>query len=266
MEAIREDYNAAIASKDGEPGAAKTKRSTGDPPAGFTTAAAHILASNLPAHEKVMTRVVDEVWLNINAGIETEGVMMTFAVFMLLSHPSKLQCLRTELGDLELRLGRLPSFQELRDLPYLTAVIQESFRLNHPVSSRLPRYDPHNNMAYGDMVIPKGVHVSISLYDNYLNPDVFEDPYTFKPERWLDGEERKRLRKYVNHFGRGPRACIGQEVANMEVYLALGRLFAPSAGFAMELHDTLFERDVAFYYDLFGAFPKSSNNVRLKVV
>ncbi|UPX16325.1 uncharacterized protein EKO05_0006733 [Ascochyta rabiei] len=267
MEAIQEDYRAALADEsDSNAGKEVVKRSTGEPPAGFTTAAAHILKSKLPPKEKEMTRVVDEVWLNINAGIETEGVMMTFAVFMLLSHPDKLSRLREEIGNLEKSIGRQPSFQQLRELPYLTAVIQEAFRLNHPVSSRLPRYDPKNDMMYRDTVIPKGVHVSISLYDNYLNPDIFKDPHTFEPERWLDEQERKRLRKYVNNFGCGPRACIGQEVANMEVYLTLGRLFAPSAGFDMELHDTLYERDVAFYYDLFGAFPKSSNNVRVKVV
>jgi cytochrome P450 len=263
MQAITDDYLAATAAvgEKADGNIAKEESSVV-----FKTAVQHILNSNLPADEKAMRRVVDEVWLIINAGIETEGVFMTFATFELLSHPERLARLREELGECERKLGRLPSFQELRELPYLTGVILESFRLNHPVSSRLPRYDPNNDMKYGDTVIPKGVHVSISLYDIYLNPDIFPNPHAFEPERWLNQEDRRRLRKYVNNFGRGPRSCIGVDVANMEIYLTLGRLFAPSAGFDMELHDTDYEHDVAFYYDYFGAFPKSTKNVRAKVI
>ncbi|KAG6360407.1 hypothetical protein INS49_011467 [Diaporthe citri] len=253
MQAITDDYFAATATAGEKKAGIRDDKMTGEEsPAAFTNAVQHVLNSNLPPDEKTMRRVIDEVWLIINAGIETEGVFMTFATFMLLKYPEKLARLRGELAECEKRLGRLPSFQELRELPYLTGVILEAFRLNHPVSSRLPRYDPNNDMRYGDTVIPRGVHVSISLYDIYLNPDIFPNPQAFEPERWLDQDDRRRLRKYVNNFGRGPRSCIGVDVANMEIYLTLGRLFAPSAGFDMELHDTLYERDVAFYYDFRG--------------
>lgn len=265
MQAIKEDYLAATSGAKGD-GTGQSEATKNDGLPVFTTAAQHILNSNLPPHEKEMPRVIDEVWLNINAGIETEGVMMTFAAFMLLHCPDKLARLRHELGECERKLGRLPKCQELRELPYLAAVIDESFRLNHPVSSRLPRFDPNDEMKYKDTVIPRGVHVSTSFYDTYWNPKIFQDPYSFEPERWLDPDNRRRLRKYLNNFGRGARSCIGVEVANTEVYLTLGRLFAPSAGFNMELYDTLYERDVLFYYDFFGAFPKSQNNVRVKVV
>ncbi|KAJ0330265.1 hypothetical protein COL5a_003325 [Colletotrichum fioriniae] len=234
---------------------------------GFKSTVQHILESNLPAHEKELTRVVNEVWLCINAGIDTEGQAIAFATFMLLSHPKELAQLREELAECGKRLGRLPTYQELKELDYLHAVVQESFRLNHPIAGRLPRTDPENEIQYGDVVIPRGVTVSVSTYDIYLDANIFPDPHRFDPGRWLDPGERKRLRKYVNNYGRGTRSCVGMDVANMGIYLTLGRIFAPSAGFELALHDTLYERDVAFDADFFGAFPKSgSNHIKATVV
>jgi len=55
------------------------------------------------------------------------------------------------------------------------------------------------------------------------------------------------------------------EVAYLELYLALGRLFSPSVGFELELHDTEYERDVALFHDYFTPFPKSRNGIRVFV-
>ncbi|KXH57894.1 hypothetical protein CSAL01_09100 [Colletotrichum salicis] len=234
---------------------------------GFKSTVQHILKSNLPAHEKELTRVVNEVWLCINVGIDTEGQAIAFATFMLLSHPEELAQLREELAECEKRLGRLPTYQELKELNYLNAVVQESFRLNHPIAGRLPRTDPDLEIQYRNVVIPRGVTVSVSTYDIYLYPTIFPDPHRFQPKRWLELSERKRLRKYINNYGRGTRSCVGMDVANMGIYLNLGRIFAPSAGFGLSLHDTLYERDVAFDADFFGAFPKSgSNHIKATVI
>ncbi len=43
------------------------------------------------------------------------------------------------------------------------------------------------------------------------NPTIFPDPRTFLPERWLNPADQKRLEKYLKPFGRGSRACIGQQ-------------------------------------------------------
>ncbi|KAK1513005.1 cytochrome P450 [Colletotrichum tamarilloi] len=264
-QAVTDQYRAATTNKPTV--REKTVSSVGSGNDSFKSTVQHILASNLPAREKELTRVVNEVWLCINAGIDTEGQAIAFATFMLLSHPNELARLRKELAECEKRLGRLPTYQELKELNYLHAVVQESFRLNHPIAGRLPRTDPDNEIQYGDVVIPRGVTVSVSTYDIYLDANIFPDPHRFEPGRWFDPSERKRLRKYVNNYGRGTRSCVGMDVANMGIYLTLGRIFAPSAGFELALHDTLYERDVAFDADFFGAFPKSgSNHIKATVV
>lgn len=175
--------------------------------------------------------------------------------------------LRDELGDCEKALGRPPSYQELRGLPYLHVVVQEAFPLNHPILGRLPKSNPENEVKYRDVLTPKDITVSVSTYNICHNSKIFPDSYTSEPERWLNQDEARRLRKYINNFGRGTRSCVGMDAANIGIYLTLGRLFAPSAGFNLALYDTLFERDVIFYSDFFGAFPrKTSNHIRATVV
>ena len=55
------------------------------------------------------------------------------------------------------------------------------------------------------------------------------------------------------------------EVAYVEIYLALGRLFSPSVGIRLELHDTQYERDVVLFHNYFGPFSRSKNGIRVLV-
>ena len=101
--------------------------------------------------------------------------------------------------------------------------------------------------------------------DTNFNSNVFTDPHSFLPERWLDPNDRKRLSRYLLAFGRGARSCLGMEVAYMQIYLALGRLFAPNVQFDLELHDTDYEQDVVLFHDYFAPFPKSKKGIRVFV-
>lgn len=108
--------------------------------------------------------------------------------------------------------------------------------------------------------------ISTTQNDTNFNADIFPSPHAFQPERWLADADRKRLGRYLNNFGRGTRSCIGMEIAHVEIYLALARVFAPSSGLELRLHDTDYERDVALFHDFFSPFPKSTNGIRAFVV
>ncbi|KAK3319790.1 cytochrome P450 CYP682H1 [Cercophora scortea] len=220
-----------------------------------------ILTSNLPPEEKAPWRVARECNSVTLAGTETTGSSLTVITFFLLSQPQKAARLREEIRRQQETLGRPPRYQELKELPYLTGVVNEGLRLDG-VSGRLPRYDPKQDMTYKGLVIPKGTVVSTTQNDTNYSPDIFPEPHTFLPERWADEGDRKKLSKYLLPFGRGARSCLGMEIALMEIYLTLGRLFSPDAGFEMELHETDHERDVALFHDYFSPFPKSKRGVR----
>ncbi|KAK0725291.1 cytochrome P450 CYP682H1 [Lasiosphaeris hirsuta] len=223
-----------------------------------------ILNSDLPAEDKSPWRVKEEASSVTLAGTETTGSILAVIVFCLLSEPEKAARLREEIGQAYSRYGRSPVYQELKELSYLTGVVNEGLRIDSP-SGRFPRYDPKHDMSYKDWVIPKGTHVSITQNDISFSPDIFPDPHNFLPERWSDEAENKRIAKYFNPFGRGTRNCIGMEIALIEMYLALGRLFAPDVDFTMKLYDCDRENDVELFHDYFSPFPRSYKGVNVAV-
>ena len=56
----------------------------------------------------------------------------------------------------------------------------------------------------------------------HRNENIFENPMSFWPERWL---EKKQLDRYLIPFNRGPRACLGINLARAELYLILAAIF-----------------------------------------
>ena len=67
--------------------------------------------------------------------------------------------------------------------------------------------------------------VSQSTRLHHRHPELFPDPNSFIPERWL-APDAKKLEKYLNPFGKGSRACAGRELAMCEVYLAVACVIA----------------------------------------
>ncbi|KAK0611290.1 cytochrome P450 CYP682H1 [Immersiella caudata] len=220
-----------------------------------------ILNSNLPPHEKTLAFITRESCAVALAGTESTGSVLSVTVYHLLSHPERTARLRAEVKVAYEKYGQPPTFQELRELPYLGGVVNEGLRLDS-IAGRLPRLDPKNDLVYEGLVIPKGTYISTTQKDTHFCADIFSDPHDFRPERWLDVAERKRLSRYLAPFGRGARSCIGTEIALMEIYLCLGRLFSPEAGFELELHDIDFEQDVHFFHDFFSPFPMSTRGIR----
>ena len=82
------------------------------------------------------------------------------------------------------------------------------------------------------------------------NEDIFPDPWTFKPERWLR-PEGKETQKFQLAFGKGHRKCLGINLANAIFCLAI----ATAAGYDMALYKTD-ETNVRFQYDYQKSHPR----------
>ena len=142
------------------------------------------------------------------------GVAYTLSstVFELLAHPSELQKVKDELAVAVPDKNRVPSYSEVENLPYFNACIQETLRLHPGVLSRMPRISPEVGIVYRDQrrgktyKIPAGTTTSMSTYITHTNPDVFEDPYSYTPQRWIDNP--KLSRSFIA-FSRGSRNCVG---------------------------------------------------------
>ncbi|KAL3472255.1 cytochrome P450 [Aspergillus californicus] len=158
-------------------------------------------------------------------GADTTGMTMMHGCFYILSSEDVYGRLKDELLSSWPALDcPLPGWEELEKLPYLTAVIKESLRMSPGVASPLPRVVPDSGAVLEKTPIPGGTIVAHSSHFVHRNPDIFQNPDEFNPDRWL-GENGRTLDKWLLSFSRGPRSCLGQHLAWSELYLCFGHVF-----------------------------------------
>ena len=152
----------------------------------------------------------------VAAGGDTTGNTISTLLYHLLANPTKLARLRTALRPLFSDPSQKPSWNQLEDVPYMTAVVKEGLRINLGIVGRIPRCAPDRDIRYKDIIIPRGTPVSMSTQDIHENAEIFADPKTFMPERWLapggdDAETVDRLDKWLVTFTKGSRQCLGMK-------------------------------------------------------
>ncbi|PYH87680.1 benzoate 4-monooxygenase cytochrome P450 [Aspergillus ellipticus CBS 707.79] len=191
---------------------------------------------SLPAEERTLRRIQDEVLTLLGAGTETTASALAMMVYYLAQDRSTVDKLRAELKPLLPTPTSTASWAELEKLPYLTAVVSESLRLSYGLIMRLPRVAPTETLQYQGYVLPPGTPLSTSTWFVHRNPTIFPDPDRFDPERWIQAAARgENLSRYLVSFMRGSRACVGMNLAYIELYLTTARLVRR---FEFELHDT----------------------------
>lgn len=129
---------------------------------------------------------------------------------------------------------------EVKDLPYLNAVIKETMRLHPTIISTLPRVldvPLHSD----DVTLPAGTIVGMQNYVHHRDPVVYADPHSFVPERWIGQSPSSELEKAFTPFSLGSRNCIGQNLAKAELYLAVSLIFRR---FDLRLNEAMKETDM----------------------
>ena len=162
----------------------------------------------------------DEAVTLILAGHETTANALNWTWWLLAQHPQVEAKLHRELDDL-LR-GRPPKLGDLRNLPYTEMVIKESMRLMPPVWS-VSRMNWQATKVSG-YDFPSGTGSQILIYCVHRNPDIWDKPNEFIPERWADSSIDDIHKFAYLPFGGGPRICIGNSFAMMEANLLLATI------------------------------------------
>ncbi|KAF2878640.1 hypothetical protein ILUMI_27529 [Ignelater luminosus] len=149
-------------------------------------------------------------------GHDTTAGAMTFALYSLSKNPDiqekVVEELRSIFGDDKDRPVTLSDLQEMK---YLEAVIKETLRLypSVPFYSR----DVHEDFEYEGTTVPKGTSLLLFVFGLHRDPDTFPDPERFDPERFSQENLRGRSPYAYVPFSAGPRNCIGQKYAMMEM-------------------------------------------------
>ncbi|KAK1220238.1 hypothetical protein PQX77_017003 [Marasmius sp. AFHP31] len=171
------------------------------------------------------------------AGTETIGNACIIGTFHLLNDRAILGKLRKELDEIWKDVEDYVSFERLEKLPYLTGVIKESLRLSHGIPGSIPRIVNEPGTIISGHPVPVGTVVSSSAYFSHMDPSIFPRPEKFMPERWISSNARD-LEKHLLAFSKGPRMCIGINLAWCELYVIMGNVFRK---LDMEIYDTTAE-------------------------
>ena len=147
---------------------------------------------------------------------------MTNILYLLIKHEKVMTKLRKELDETLGQDGLIPIYDQVKDLPYLRACIEEGLRLRPPLSLGLPRKTMATTVIAGQVIRP-GVTVSVPTWTLHHSEQLFPDAEAFLPERWLE-TDIDNLKKYVMPFSQGPRACIGRNLAYLEMFVIIPAL------------------------------------------
>ncbi|KAI9047185.1 hypothetical protein LZ554_008639 [Drepanopeziza brunnea f. sp. 'monogermtubi'] len=182
-----------------------------------------------------------ELWgesnLLIIAGSDTTSTALASAFFYLVHNPVALEKLTKEVRSSFRNVEEITMHDDLGPKSYLRAVLDEAMRLSPPVGGILPREVCNGGIEIDGLYIPDGTDVGVPHYAIHHNERYFPSPFEFRPERWILGAQWpvpgypsgpttasvSHARSALCTFSRGPRGCIGKNLAYMELEVALAR-------------------------------------------
>ncbi len=162
----------------------------------------------------------DELVTFFLAGHETTANALSWTCYLLAQNPDIESRLLDEVRAVDLETEAAGS--NVAQLKLTHRVIKESMRLFPPVYAFGRKATERCRL--GDFEVPAGTTVIMSQWVTHRDPRWFERPEEFDPDRWT-GEAAGRIPRYAYFpFGGGPRVCIGNEFASMEMALVLATI------------------------------------------
>ncbi|KAJ3543789.1 hypothetical protein NM208_g3390 [Fusarium decemcellulare] len=188
----------------------------------------------------------------IIAGSDSTSISISAVFYYLLQNPRVYRRLMEEIDSAHATgalassegttgAGDVVSFTSAKKLPYLDAVITESFRMHPAVGLLLERVTPPQGAMICGRFVPGNTVVGCNAWVLHQHKRVFgEDAHVYRPERWLECEGAdpvglSKMRQCMFQFGAGSRTCIGKNISIMETYKMIPSFLRR---FEIELADT----------------------------
>jgi cytochrome P450 len=162
-------------------------------------------------------QVRDETISFFIAGHATIASALTWTWYLLSTHPESWRRLRAEVD--EVLGGRPPGAADLPRLRYAGMVVQEAMRLYPPIYLLLRRALADDEV--GGYRIPAGADIALCPYVTHRHPGFWDNPEGFDPERFAPELAGRRHRTAFFPFSGGPRRCIGEGFAQLQLPLVV---------------------------------------------
>ncbi|KAL0397812.1 UNVERIFIED_CONTAM: cytochrome [Sesamum calycinum] len=159
------------------------------------------------------------------AGTDTTSSTVEWAMTELLRNPEKMWKARNELRNVA---GQKEEIQEsdISRLPYLRAVVKETFRL-HPAAPLLVPHKAVEDVEVNGYIVPKNAQILVNVWAMGRDSGVWAKPDVFMPERFLETETDVHGQHFeLLPFGGGRRICVGLPLAYRMVHLMLATLIS----------------------------------------
>jgi len=173
-----------------------------------------------------------EALTQLIAGSDTTSNSSCALLYWVVRSPGVLTKLQAEL-DAAIPAG-VPEFAQVRELPYLQQVVSETLRIHSTSSLGLPRLvptaTPDNPNPQSVEILgysfPPGTTLSVPAYTIHHSNEIWgPDADQFVPDRWAKDRITERQKSAFIPFSYGPRACVGRNVAEMELACIVGTVF-----------------------------------------
>ncbi|CAL5223031.1 g5486 [Coccomyxa viridis] len=219
-------------------------KARGEPAAEDVSIAAHLLRLRDPATGQPLpdNLLAGEFGMYFSAGLETSGNAISWTLYLISQHPEVDAKLAAELDEAGLLVTpqrpapRAMDYADLARLTYLGWVCKEAMRVRPVAATGVTRYTKRA-MKLGGCYLPAGTMIAVPFYAVHHNPNNWEDPDAFIPERWSEPgaelvstmhgpsaspetqpsahpEGEQKIKRFLA-FSMGPRQCIGRALARI---------------------------------------------------
>ncbi|CAN1334731.1 Geraniol 8-hydroxylase [Linum perenne] len=157
------------------------------------------------------------------AGTDTSSVTLEWAMAELIRNPNTFARAKEELDQI---IGKGNHLQEsdITQLPYLEAILKETFRL-HPAAPLLLPRKAGSDVEICGFIVPKGAQILVNAWAIGRDPTTWNNPNSFMPERFMGSKTDVRGHSFeLIPFGSGRRICPGLPLAMRMLHLMLGSL------------------------------------------
>ncbi|XP_059615054.1 cytochrome P450 6j1-like [Phlebotomus argentipes] len=173
--------------------------------------------------------IVGQALTFITDGTETSATVMTYALYELARHPEVQKRVQEEIDRVIATHGEMTD-EGITELELLDRCVHETLRM-HSVAFNMTRIctksfelPPQFRTEGQPVTLEVGTPIIIPISAIHMDPEHYDKPHVFDPDRFLEEEKQKRNRYAFLGFGEGPRICIGMRFGLFQVKVALQTL------------------------------------------
>lgn len=222
-----------------------------------------VKSENQKVTKMTINEIAAQTFVFFIAGFETSSSTMSFALFELAKNPETQKKAQEEIDRVFKSVPDGISYDALSELKYLECCIDETLRKYPivPIHMRIATKD--FKVPDSDIIIEKGTSTFIPVLGMHRDPEIYDDPMKFIPERFLNssngGGKVKGL--FYTPFGDGPRNCIGMRMGKLTTKIGLAIILSK---FYLELNDKkMLDKELEFDPKQFVLTPLKTFDIKI---